>query len=150
MSGEAFPEEGAFLWPVRVYYEDTDAGGVVYHAGYLRFMERARTEWLRSFGLEQGRLAAGAGLAFVVTRVEIDFVAPARLDDALVVSVAVVRRRPASLEMVQSVRDEASGRLLVRARVRVAALDRGFRPTRVPEVLGERLAGLGPGGGAVS
>ena len=76
-----------FTWPVRVYYEDTDIGGVVYYANYLKFFERARTEWLRSFGLNQDKLAQEEGLIFVVRRALLDFVRPARLDDMLEVTV---------------------------------------------------------------
>ena len=82
-----------FVWPVRVYYEDTDFGGVVYYANYLRFFERARTEWLRSLGVDQQRLAAEDGLQFVVRRAEIDFLRGARLDDMLEVTVEVMERR---------------------------------------------------------
>ncbi len=76
-----------FSWPVRVYYEDTDTGGVVYYANYLKFFERARTEWLRSFGLNQDKLAQEEGLIFVVRRALLDFLRPARLDDMLEVTV---------------------------------------------------------------
>ena len=73
----------AFFWPIRVYYEETDAGGVVYHSRYLHFMERARTEWLRQWGFNQERLCRERGLLFAVMKMEIQFLAPARLDDTL-------------------------------------------------------------------
>ena len=76
----------SFRWPVRVYWEDTDGGGVVYYANYLKFLERCRTEWLRIKGYSQQQLAREAGVLFMVLRVEIDYLAPARLDDELVVS----------------------------------------------------------------
>ena len=75
-----------FLWPVRVYYEDTDSGGVVYYANYLKFMERARTEWLRALGFEQDQLIEEEGVIFAVRRAEVDFIAPGRFNDALQVS----------------------------------------------------------------
>jgi acyl-CoA thioester hydrolase len=80
-----------FRYPVRVYWEDTDAGGVVYYANYLKYLERARTEWLRSLGVEQGALGREAGVAFVVRRLAVDFLRPARLDDALDVDIHAVR-----------------------------------------------------------
>ncbi|MBN8772080.1 MAG: YbgC/FadM family acyl-CoA thioesterase, partial [Thiobacillus sp.] len=73
----------AFVWPVRVYWEDTDAGGVVYYANYLKFMERARSEWLRAFGFEQDVLRDEPGIVFVVRRVEIDYLSPARFNEQL-------------------------------------------------------------------
>jgi acyl-CoA thioester hydrolase len=121
-----------FICPVRVYYEDTDAGGVVYYANYLKFMERARTEWLRSLGFDQERVRAEEGVVFAVRRVEVDYLRPARLDDALEVGVRLAARRKASLTFEQAVRT-ADGTVLVRARVRVACLDaREFRPAAIP------------------
>ena len=90
-----------FAWPVRVYYEDTDFGGVVYYANYLRYFERARTEWLRSLGVDQQRLAAEDGLQFVVRRAEIDFLRGARLDDALSITVEVMERKHTYLRLRQ-------------------------------------------------
>jgi acyl-CoA thioester hydrolase len=90
-----------FHWPLRVYWEDTDAGGVVFYANYLKFFERARTEWLRHWGLSQHALRAETGGMFVVTRTEVAYRAPARLDDRLSVSVALMRRGRASLELHQ-------------------------------------------------
>ncbi|MGE0385692.1 MAG: tol-pal system-associated acyl-CoA thioesterase [Gammaproteobacteria bacterium] len=123
-----------FHWPVRVYYEDTDALGVVYNANYLRFLERARTEWLRARGHDQGRLAAEAGLGFIVVRVEVDFLRPARLDDCLDVSVAVAERRRASFTLAQEI--ARGGQALVRAVVQVACVDaRTLRPRRLPDMI---------------
>ena len=126
-----------FIWSVRVYYEDTDAGGVVYYANYLRFMERARTEWLRSLGFDQRRLAGEEDVVFVVRSVEMEFLAPARLDDALLVSVRPVRCRRVSFECEQSVaREDAPQRILCRGRVLVACLRASdFRPTAMPEAV---------------
>ncbi|WP_018077959.1 tol-pal system-associated acyl-CoA thioesterase [Thiobacillus denitrificans] len=91
----------AFVWPVRVYWEDTDAGGVVYYANYLRFMERARSEWLRAEGFEQDALRDEAGVVFVVRRVEIDYLSPARFNDRLDVSVTLHEAGRASLSVRQ-------------------------------------------------
>ncbi len=91
ISASAMPDSRlpipVFSWPVRVYWEDTDAGGVVYHARYLHFLERARSEWLRASGIGQQQLRDEAGIVFVVHRMEIDFKAPARLDDLLTATV---------------------------------------------------------------
>jgi acyl-CoA thioester hydrolase len=130
-----------FHWPARVYWEDTDAGGVVYHARYLAFMERARTEWLRARGWGQDILRARDDLVFVVRAMEIDFRAPARLDDQLEVSVALVECRGASFVVAQQVR--CGDRLLIDATVRVAALAAStFRPRAIPEPLQSELKNL--------
>lgn len=127
-----------FELPVRVYYEDTDAGGVVYYANYLRFLERARTDWLRALGFEQQRLMDERGILFAVRKVEIDYVAPARLDDALVVDAAIARQSRVSLVFHQHVRRD--GQVLADARVQVVCLDaRTFRPAAIPADLRERL-----------
>ena len=130
-----------FSHPVRVYWEDTDAGGVVYHAQYLAFLERARTEWLRSRGYGQELLRQRYGLVFAVRAMRIDFRLPARLDDALQVGVALAECRKASLVVDQEiVRD---GTRLLDAQVRVAALDaESFKPRPIPEALYEQLKPL--------
>ncbi|RMD78490.1 MAG: tol-pal system-associated acyl-CoA thioesterase [Gammaproteobacteria bacterium] len=143
--GEAGAGEGggrdAFRWPVRVYYEDTDSGGVVYYANYLRFLERARTEWLRALGLEQRALAAEQGVLFAVRRVAVDFLRPARLDDRLEVTAELTRRGRASLELAQEVLRPPEEAPLCRAQVQVACLDAGsLRPRPLPAALLERLA----------
>jgi acyl-CoA thioester hydrolase len=131
----------SFQWPVRVYYEDTDAGGVVYHSQYLNFMERARTEWLRAKGFEQDELAQREGLVFVVRRIEVDFRRSARFNDALVVDVELAEQRRASLTLSQSIRREADGELLIQGRVQVACVDAGtFRPHRIPEHIARVMA----------
>ena len=131
-----------FTWPTRVYWEDTDAGGVVYHAGYLRFMERARTEWLRALGVDQGELRRQTGLAMVVRDMQIDFFAPARLDDALEVSARPARVRAASLIFEQAVwRSDVPEKPLVQARVRVACVDADkMRPAPMPAELLQRIS----------
>ncbi len=130
-----------FQWPVRVYYEDTDAGGVVYHSQYLNFMERARTEWLRAKGFEQDELAAREGLVFVVRRIEVDFRRAARFNDALYVTVELAERRRTNLTLEQAILREADGELLIRGRVQVACVDsENFRPLRIPEQIAREMA----------
>ena len=133
-----------FSHSVRIYWEDTDAGGVVYHAQYLAFLERARTEWLRALGYGQALLRVEHGLVFAVRAMRIDFRAPARLDDALDVSVALRQCRHASLVIAQDIRRD--GRLLLDAEVKVAALDaEGFRPRGIPATLFQQLQSLEQG-----
>jgi acyl-CoA thioester hydrolase len=127
-----------FSWPTRVYWEDTDAGGVVYHAQYLAFLERARTEWLRAHGKGQQMLRVDHDLVFAVRAMRIEFLQPARLDDALLVSVALRQCRRASLVLVQSIRRDDT--LLLEAEVRVAALNASdFRPRAIPSPLYDEL-----------
>ena len=121
-----------FRWPVRVYWEDTDAGGVVYHAGYLRFMERARSEWMRALGVDQMAYKQATGLAFMVRDMHIDFLRPALLDDELSVTVEVKERRAASILFAQTIL-KADGSCLVRASVRVACVElERMRPAAIP------------------
>lgn len=123
-----------FSFPTRVYWEDTDAGGVVYHAQYLAFLERARTEWLRSLGYGQEQLRGSHGLVFVVREMRIDFRKPARLDDALQVGVTLRQCRRASLVLDQAIHRD--GVLLLDAEVRLAAVDAaGFKPRPIPHEL---------------
>ena len=120
-----------FSGPVRVYYEDTDAGGVVYYANYLSFMERARTEWLRALGFEQPALAAEHGVLFVVRAVNIDYLKPSRFNDSLQVTVEVVNVGGSRIRFLQRVLrgDEE----IVRADVDVVCVNTDtFRPVRVP------------------
>ena len=125
-----------FTWPIRVYYEDTDAGGVVYHARYLHFIERARTEWLRTHGVDQSRLKAERGLVFVVSKVSLSFRRPARLDDQLLASCTLVERGGASLRFTQELRHATSGELLLEAEVLAACVNaESFRPTAMPSHL---------------
>jgi acyl-CoA thioester hydrolase len=123
---------GGHRFDVRVYYEDTDAGGVVYHANYLRFAERARTEALRDAGAPHAELVSGHGLMFMVRRVKVDYLAPARLDDRLVVTTATVKLRGASVELRQSVsRDGVTLVVLELQMVCVRCAD--ARPDRIPQ-----------------
>ncbi|MCI4662563.1 MAG: tol-pal system-associated acyl-CoA thioesterase [Neomegalonema sp.] len=118
---------------VRVYYEDTDLAGIVYYANYLRFIERGRTEWLRSLGIDQSQLRAESGLVFVVRRCNVDYLRPAKMDDMLVVETHLTRLRGASIELSQHIlRGEE---LLIRAGVNVACVSADGVPSRLPEQL---------------
>jgi len=126
-----------FTWPVRVYYEDTDLGGVVYYANYLRFLERARTEWLRSLGCDQSELLRQRGLLFVITGVEIRYRKPARFNDLLCVCAELARHRRASMTFAQSIyRDETQDELLVSASVDAACVEASsLKPKPIPTEL---------------
>lgn len=122
-----------FRWPVRIYWEDTDAGGVVYHANYLKFFERARSEWLRAQGLDQAALVRERGLVFVVYAMQIEFLKPARLDDALWVELAAVQIRRASLGFEHRLVDDPATTCYCRATAEVACLDaEAFKPKPIP------------------
>jgi acyl-CoA thioester hydrolase len=130
-----------FVWPVRVYYEDTDAGGVVFYANYLRFMERARTEWLRSLGQEQDVLRDREGVLFAVRHAALDFLSPARFNDSLTVTVSLIRRGGASLDFGQEVRRDEDDTLCCRGLVKVACVNaQTLRPTRIPPTLLAEIA----------
>lgn len=145
----------AFAWPARVYWEDTDGGGIVYYANYLRFLERARTEWLRSLGHSQQQLLKDPGIVFAVVSLEIGYRLPARLDDELRVTCEPRSEGAASLEFRQRIYRQAGGHpeagheggeLLTEASVRVVCVDaHTLRPRRLPEFL---LQALGATGGA--
>lgn len=128
----------AFTWQVRVYYEDTDAGGIVFYANYLKFFERARTEWLRSGGIDQSTLAKEQDIAFVVMRTSVDYHCPATLDNELKLSVMVERRGRASVDFIQEAwRDHNTGAaptLIATGRIKVACVNRhDLRPRPLPE-----------------
>ncbi len=124
-----------FQWPVRVYYEDTDAGGVVYHANYLRFMERARTEWLRALGFEQDHLRENDGILFAVSRISVEYLRPARFNEGLLVSVDLKHLGRVSINLTQAVAGEA-GELLCTGAVRIACLDVAtLKPRAIPAAI---------------
>jgi acyl-CoA thioester hydrolase len=132
------PELFVYSFPVRVYFENTDAGGVVYHAEYFKFLERARTEWLRHLGFDHQALARDHGLALVVTAIAIDFLKPARLDDTLAVSVRLESLGKVRCVFAQDIRREDE--VLVKARVTVASLAaEGFRPSEIPAGLRRKM-----------
>ena len=127
-------EAREFHWPIRVYYEDSDAAGIVYHANYLRFMERARTEWLRHIGYEQDELAANPGIAFVVGKITLSYKSPARFNEELDVVSAVVRRGRVSLEFAQRI--VCMKREICSAWVKVGCVDTvTLRPRAIPKAI---------------
>lgn len=153
-------ESGAeFRWPVRVYYEDTDNGGVVYHANYLKFMERARTEWLRSLGLEQDRLISEQGIIFAVRSVQVDYLKSALFNQLLSVSAEIIETGKASLTFKQEVvvdihsstgtitlgeESEAIslGQVLCRGQIKIACLEtKSMRPCAIPESVRKEILG---------
>ena len=141
----AFAAHAAFSFPVRVYYEDTDAAGVVYYANYLKFMERARTEWLEALGFPLAAFEREHGVAFVVRRADIEFLLPARLNDRLDVTVEALARGASRIELQQKILRDATE--LATAGITLACLDAArWRPTRMPPPL---AAALDAGPGAV-
>jgi acyl-CoA thioester hydrolase len=141
MRADLTPQIHVFSWPVRVYWEDTDAGGVVYYANYLKFLERARTEWLSRLGLEQDQLARDAGVVFVVRRVEADYLLPAQFNDRLSVRCQLAELGRASLSMDQAVmRGET---VLLQARVKIVCVQQAsFRPVRMPDIVSQAFGAL--------
>lgn len=119
-------------FPITVHYEDTDLSGFVYHANYLKFIERARSDWVRLLGIDQNAMRAG-GLVFAVHRIEADFLAPARLEDRLEVTTTPAGQTPARLTLLQEV--ARGGQVLFRARVTLVAMSTEGRPRRLPEAL---------------
>jgi acyl-CoA thioester hydrolase len=132
-----------FSWAARVYWEDTDGGGIVYYANYLRFLERARTEWLRSLGYSQQALAQEPGIVFAVANLTIEYRRPARLDDELSITCEPKGERAAAMRFVQRIYRRGSNAdemLLVEANVRVVCVDaRTLRPKRLPDFLIDAL-----------
>lgn len=129
---------GTFSFPVRVYYEDTDTAGVVYYAGYLRFLERGRTEWLRALGVEQFRLAQEAGVVFAVRSLNIEYLKPARLDDVLAVLTELTLPGRAQVTLKQRI--ERDGETLVEATVRIACLNtKTMKPAALPAALRNKM-----------
>jgi acyl-CoA thioester hydrolase len=126
-----------FTWEVRVYYEDTDAGGIVYYANYLKFFERARTEWLRSLGVNQDSLLREHDVMFVVKSVSADYHAPARLDDVIKLTLRIDKLGRASIQFVQEA--WCGDRLLNTAHVKVGCVDSALRPRAVPDAVAARM-----------
>jgi acyl-CoA thioester hydrolase len=130
-----------WVWQCRVYWEDTDGGGIVYYANYLKFLERARSEWLRARGLSQRALALDPGIVFSVVALQAQYLRPARLDDLLAIGCEPALNGGASLAFEQNIwRNSIAGELLLRASVRIACLDaRSLKPKRLPEVIVREL-----------
>ena len=131
------PDDKPFEWPVRVYYEDTDAQGVVYYANYFRFLERARTEWLRSLGVDMVALMDEERRIFVVAEVQVRFAAPARLNDQLIVTARLKKLTRVTFDIEQKIyRGDLDGELLIDGIVKAAYLDADtMRPKRIPPSL---------------
>ena len=131
-----------FVWPIRVYYEDTDSGGVVYYANYLKFMERARTEWLRTRGFEQDALLRDRRLLFAVRRLDMDYYRPARFNDRLEVVSRIAHPGRASLTFAHAIQRADSAEILCSARVKVACIDADrFQACRMPRDLLREITG---------
>lgn len=131
---------GEFNWQVRVYYEDTDAAGIVFYANYLRYMERARTEWLRSVGYEHDMLKNKHGILFAVKNVSIEYIKPAYLDDLLTVTSSLLKKRAASFIFQQIIKNE-NNELLIEAEIKVACLNATtLKASAMPEDLITELA----------
>lgn len=125
-----------FSWPVRVYYEDTDAGGVVYYANYLKFMERARTEWLRKLGFEQDELIAREDVLFAVRHIEIEYLQPARLNDALTIDVQLVDASAATMTLAQQIIKQNESGVLCKGTVKIVCLKAStFKPSALPPAI---------------
>ena len=139
-------DKAGFSWPIRVYWEDTDAGGIVFYANYLKFFERSRTEWLRSLGLAQQQLKIDTGGMFVVTDSQVRYLRPARLDDELIVTASLLEAGRASLIIQQQVllkseqADEPCEHLLCKGTIKIAWVDTAsLQPLRIPPSVLERL-----------
>lgn len=134
MTLDTRPSTDCYRHTQRVYWEDTDAGGIVYYANYLKFLERARTEWLRSHGYDQGELARGEGVVFVVRSVNIEFLRPARLDDLIVVRIESVEPGASVVRLRQTI--ERKSERIVSADVKLACVKLGaLQPVRIPAAL---------------
>ena len=130
-----------FNWPLRVYYEDTDSGGVVYHSNYLNFMERARTEWLRALGFEQPALKTDLGIIFVVHSMTLIFKSPAYFNDLLAIRARLLKIGHGSMEFSQSVTREDN--LLVEATVKLACVDAvSFKPIGIPAIIKQAIKNM--------
>lgn len=146
---EAGSVGATFTWPVRVYWEDTDAGGIVFYANYLKFFERARTEWLRSLGVAQQALRESTGGMFVVSATDLRYHQPARLDDLLLVTAQVLEAGRASLTIAQTARrDGAPADLLCEGTIRIGWVDADrMKPQRIPAAVLQALGSAGPAPG---
>jgi acyl-CoA thioester hydrolase len=144
-SSSGWFEGKCHVYPTRVYYEDTDAAGIVYYANYFKFTERARTEMMRCLGTEHRSLMREAGIAFAVRNCDADYLLPARLDDSLVVQTRIRELRGASMRLMQTVarRDDVGDEtILVESAVRLACMDGDLRPARLPGPVRESLGNL--------
>jgi acyl-CoA thioester hydrolase len=130
-----------FVWPIRVYYEDTDAGGVVYHSQYLNFLERARTEWLRSLGFDQSVMAKTHQLIFVVRKLSIQYRKPAVFDDAIEIVSSVTAMSRCTITFNQKIM--RNNEMLTETEVEIASIDHHhFRPVAIPEIIKSAMNGV--------
>ncbi len=137
-----FLADTEFRWPIRVYWEDTDAGGIVFYANYLKFFERARTEWLRSLGIEQQQLKLSTGGMFVVSETTVRYLRPCRLDDELIVTANMMEKGRASMIIGQKVllKSEHTDGLLAQGSIRIGWVNAAtLQPERIPALILERL-----------
>lgn len=145
MMRSASPQSGtdrsSFSWPLRVYWEDTDAGGIVYYANYLKFCERARTEWLRACGIHQQALKQETGGMFVVSDAHVRYLKSARLDDELFITTKLTEPGRASMTIQQQVlrKTDAAAVLLCEATIRASWVNAQGKPTRIPQVILDKL-----------
>lgn len=129
-----------FSWAIRVYYEDTDLGGVVYYANYLKFMERARTEWLRAAGFEQDELITKEDVIFAVRHVNVEYIRPARFNDELTVSVKVSELGRASITLIQEISKTNEPGVLCKGEIKIASLKAStFRPCAIPSAVIDKI-----------
>jgi acyl-CoA thioester hydrolase len=129
-----------FSWPIRVYYEDTDLGGVVYYANYLKFMERARTEWLRAYGFEQDELIRDLDVIFAVKKIDLEYILPARFNDELLVSARVIEFGRASMTLAQEITRQNETGVLCKGKVKIASLRATtFKPCPMPPAIRDLL-----------
>ena len=127
-----------FLWPVRIYYEDTDSGGVVYYANYLKFMERARTEWLRAAGFEQDELIEKNNVIFAVRSVQIEYLSPARFNEELLITTTVIKKGKASITVEQKIKRNET--VICIAEIKIASLNvNDFKPAAMPQDLYNKI-----------
>jgi len=129
-----------FQWPIRIYYEDTDSGGVVYYVNYLKFMERARTEWLRSLSIEQDELIDESDVLFAVRKVAIDYKIAARFNDLLLVTTKITKVSGASIEVRQTITKDSKSTVICEADIKIVSLNATtFTPCALPEILKKKI-----------
>ncbi len=133
-------ESSGFRWPIRIYYEDTDSGGVVYHSNYLKFMEQARTEWLRSLSIEQDELIQQTGVLFAVQKLSIDYKSAARFNDALLVVTKLTKVSGASMELNQVITNDRESVIICVADIKIVSLQAmSFKPCALPKIVKNKI-----------
>ncbi len=133
-------EASGFRWPIRIYYEDTDSGGVVYHSNYLKFMEQARSEWLRSLSIEQDELMQQTGVLFAVRKITIDYKKAARFNDVVVVVTNLTKKSGASIELNQIITNEQESVVICEADIKIVSIQaKSFKPCALPTILTNKI-----------